>query len=307
MLGFSLARLEYLDFTGRFAKGSSPGEWYWYRTNHYRIGITIHLGCILPAGVLMIWQFVPAIRHKSILFHRINGYLIVLLVLVSNVGALMIVRRSFGGELATQGAVGFLVIATTAALVIAYINIKRLQIDQHRAWMLRAMFYLGSIITTRIIMIIAAQITTMIGSYYVPFTCGELEFIEHYNTSKVYGTYPACARDGASEVAVHADFNGSVENVGASLRLNFGMAIWLALALHFIGVEFYLILTPRESRRLRQVAYERQMEAGYRNPGSAGLVPEKFGDADPWVPEVKSLESGERFGDESVREQEIKA
>ena len=194
MLGFSLARLEYLDFTRRFAKGSSPGEWYWYRTNHYRIGITLHLGCILPAGLLMIWQFIPAIRHKaSLLFHRINGYLVILLVLVSNAGALMIVRRSFGGELATQGAVGLLVIGTTIGLVMAYINIKRLQIDQHRAWMLRTMFYLGSIITTRLIMIIAAQITTMIGSYYVPFTCGELEYLRHYDTTEVFGTL-SCMR-----------------------------------------------------------------------------------------------------------------
>ena len=304
MLGFSLARLEYLDFTGKFAKGSSPGEWYWYRANHYRIGITLHLGCILPAGLLMIWQFIPAIRHKALLFHRINGYLVILLVLVSNAGALMIVRRSFGGELATQGAVGLLVIGTTIGLVMAYINIKRLQIDQHRAWMLRTMFYLGSIITTRLIMIIAAQITTMIGSYYVPFTCGELEYLRHYNTTEVFDTYPACARDGLAEVAVHADFNGNNANVGASLRLNFGMAIWLAIFLHAVGVEIYLNLTPRESRRLRQVAYERQMEAGFKNPGSGGLVPERFGDADAWQPEAKNTE---RFGDADVRQQELKA
>lgn len=42
-------------------------------------------------------------------------------------------------------------------------------------------------------------------------------------------------------------------------------------------------LTPRESERLRQVSYEKQLEKGYKNPGSAGLVVERFGDAEPWV------------------------
>lgn len=33
-----------------------------------------------------------------------------------------------------------------------------------------------------------------------------------------------------------------------------------------------LHLTPRESERLRQVSYERQVEAGFKNAGHAGLV-----------------------------------
>jgi hypothetical protein len=33
-----------------------------------------------------------------------------------------------------------------------------------------------------------------------------------------------------------------------------------------------LHLTPRESERLRQVSYERQVEAGFKNPGHAGFV-----------------------------------
>ncbi len=32
------------------------------------------------------------------------------------------------------------------------------------------------------------------------------------------------------------------------------------------------------------VSYERQLEAGMSNPGSAGLVVERFGDADAWEP-----------------------
>jgi hypothetical protein len=44
-----------------------------------------------------------------------------------------------------------------------------------------------------------------------------------------------------------------------------------------------LRLTPRETQRLRQVSYEKQLEAGMKNPGSAGLTAERFGDADPWI------------------------
>jgi hypothetical protein len=43
-----------------------------------------------------------------------------------------------------------------------------------------------------------------------------------------------------------------------------------------------LHLTPREAERLRNVSYQRQLEAGMKNPGSAGLT--GLGDCAPWVP-----------------------
>ena len=79
------------------------------------------------------WQFVPLIRYKLPVFHRINGYVILVLVFTSNVGALMIARKAFGGSLETQAGIGTLVILTTISVLMAYVNIKRLQIDQHRA------------------------------------------------------------------------------------------------------------------------------------------------------------------------------
>lgn len=63
--------------------------------------------------------------------------------MISHAGALMIIRRSFGGDIALQCALGLSVILTTTAIVLAVYNIKKLQIDQHRAWMLRAMVYMG--------------------------------------------------------------------------------------------------------------------------------------------------------------------
>lgn len=98
----------------------------------------------LAAGLLVVLQFTPIIRHKLMLVHRINGYIIVLLALVSNVGAIMIAREAFGGTMATQAWIGTLFIITTIGLGLAYYNIKVLQIDQHRAWMLRTWFYVST-------------------------------------------------------------------------------------------------------------------------------------------------------------------
>ena len=286
MLGFSLARLQYLDLR-TFSKSASPGEWYWYASGHRRVGLILHLAAILPAGILTVFQFIPSLRQRVPIFHRINGHMIIILVLVGNAGALMIARRAFGGDVSTQAAVGVLVLSTTTGVALAYYNIKKLQVDQHRAWMLRSMFYLGTIITTRLIMVLAALITSAIGSYNVIMTCGELGSIQGFNY--LAEKYPDCVVDHTVMQddlrTVHADMTGGVkEGIGASLRLNFGMAIWLAFFMHAAGVELYLALTPREGRRLRMLSYERQLEAGMSNPGSAGLVAEKFGDAEKWEP-----------------------
>ena len=286
MLGFSLARLEYLDVGGLFRNGASPGEWYWYETGFRRIGITLHLSGVIPGGILMVWQFIPAIRRRFLLFHRINGYVVVSLLLVGNVGAVMIARHAFGGDLSTQAATGTLAIYTTVGMCLAYYNVKMLQIDQHRAWMLRTMVLMGTIITTRIIMIITAQITSALGSFNVIMNCGELGSM--HGLGYLADKYPDCIANSTilkDELhVVHVNFGQVKEEIGASLRIGFGMALWLSLFLHAVGVEIYLAFTPKESQRLRNVSYEKQLEAGMSNPGSAGLVVEKFGDADEWKP-----------------------
>lgn len=290
MFGFSLAKIQILSFE-TYHKGAFPGELYWQNGGHYRIGIMLHVSTILVAGLLMVWQFVPIIRHKFILFHRINGYVVILLTLASEAGAIMIVRRSFGGALSTQAAVGVMTIAVTLDLVLAWINVKRLQIDQHRAWMLRAMVLMGAIITTRIIMVISALMVSMIGSYASTMTCGELRYMYSDNLEAVSRDYAACDPSGhnlASKIiAVPSNTRGDLPQLASAFRLGFGMSLWMALTIHAIGTEIYLNLTPRESNRLRQISYEKQLEAGYKNPGSAGLVAENFGDADPWRPNTQ--------------------
>ncbi len=227
----------------------------------------------------------PVIRHKFLLLHRINGWAIVILVVVSHAGAIMIAPHTFGGDLSIQSGIGALVVMTSVGLALAIYNVKRLQIDQHRAWMLRTWFYFGSIITLRIIMISSTAIISRAGRYQLPMECAKLDYmIEDRNST--LAAYPDCisfynSSDPSKMALVQADFYGSFPEVAASLNITFGMAMWMALFIHAVGVEIYLQLTPRESHRLRQVSYDKQLEAGFKHPGSAGLTADRLGDADP--------------------------
>lgn len=147
LLGFTLSRAPYLDYYGVFCKPKSltpslhaaPGECYFFLNGgREQIGMMMHLYGIIPCCLLLFFQFVPIIRQKAVLFHRINGYIVVLLMAVAVVGGLMVTRNSFGGDVAFQVANVLLGISVTICLSLAMINIKRLQIHQHRAWMLRA-------------------------------------------------------------------------------------------------------------------------------------------------------------------------
>ncbi|OJD18520.1 hypothetical protein AJ78_01436 [Emergomyces pasteurianus Ep9510] len=300
LFGFTLARLQYLDVAGRYANGSSPGEWFYQHAGFRRVGITLHLGTILPCGILVIFQFIPSIRHRAIFFHRINGYVIITLFLASNAGVLMITRHAFGGRHESQLGIALLVLISTISVGIAYYNIRCLQIEQHRAWMLRAMFYMGSIVTMRPLLEIITRIISKLGSYYEVWSCEKIDYTwKFYKIPISYlAAYPMCALSPNSTQlppdyepvsVVKAESNGMEPiQLGAHFNISFGLALWIALFLHIVGVEIYLQLTPREHQRLRMVSYERQKEAGYTNPGSAGLVVQKFGDAEPWVPSVEA-------------------
>ena len=148
LMGFTLARFMYMDVDNVFCgpgfsptRRASPGECYHYRSGLYRAAMLLHLACFLPAGFLVVFQFVPAIRRRWILAHRINGYLVLLLSIPGTVGALIVTRRAFGGGVDVQTGFGMIAFMFMVAIVSAYVSIKRLRIDRHRAWMLRAWFY----------------------------------------------------------------------------------------------------------------------------------------------------------------------
>jgi hypothetical protein len=146
--GFSLARLQFfaLDRSCASTSADSPLDCYYYTgVSVDRIGIIMHLVTILPAALLTCAQFVPVIRRTFVLFHRINGYIILVLSLVSTVGGIMLARNAVGGWMDVQVGVGVMSIAFLGSLSLALYNIKRLQIEQHRAWMLRAWFYVSAL------------------------------------------------------------------------------------------------------------------------------------------------------------------
>ncbi|KAF4469258.1 hypothetical protein FALBO_3838 [Fusarium albosuccineum] len=296
LMGFTLSRSQYLDYDGTFCGKNGQagiGECYFSGKGTQRTGLLMHLATVLPAGFLVCFQFVPAIRHKVLLFHRINGYIILVLSVISTVGALMAARHAFGGGLETQLGVGFVGIAFVVSLFLAWVNIKRLQLEQHRAWMLRAWFYASSIITLRIIMIIMASIIGSKNEYYAARTCAQIDYVLGKN--ETLDTYPDCdsfytGKDPNQQVLVKADMGDSSTDmtVGAALGLSFGPALWLAFAIHAVGIEIYLHLTPIEHERLRDISYLRQQEAGMKHPGRAGLTADRLGDARLWRPESAS-------------------
>ncbi|KAL6855487.1 hypothetical protein ACO1O0_006636 [Amphichorda felina] len=302
LLGFSLARLHYISFDGVFCRSGDPkappGECYWYRKSLYKAGIVMHLACILPACVLAVFQFVPSIRHHFLIFHRLSGSLIVLLVLASNAGAIIIASRVFGGSVPTQSVTGTAVLLSTFGILNAYYNIKRQQLDQHRAWMMRTFAWMAHVITMRFIQMAAVEILSKFPHpLYETRAC--VEMVDVAGTELLYTLHPECGPGYPNSTTpgyftARANwFSEDPYEKTAAGGAAFGMSAWLAFAIHAIAVEIYLAATTREAQRLRQVSYERQLARGFKNPGSAGFFWGKFGDVEPFVPKSDSRGAGE--------------
>ena len=105
----------------------------------------------------------------------------------------------------------------------------------------------------------------MVNSSYTIKSCDEIDFI--YGASNAtYKLYPQCGMGNATAkvlVVVYVNFgSGKLEQVWASLGIPFGTAMWLAIIMHFVGVEIYFTLIPKENDRLRHVVSERQNKKG---------------------------------------------
>lgn len=67
------------------------------------------------------------------------------------------------------------------------------------------------------------------------------------NVNRTLALYPDCAsyfsgENPGQQTVVHADLPGatSAAEAGAATGMVFGMAVWLALAIHAIGIEIYV-------------------------------------------------------------------
>jgi hypothetical protein len=77
--------------------------------------------------------------------------------------------------------------------------------------------------------------------YYTVRPCEQLASTSRTDAQ----SYPECAAffDGSNPAAlaiVHADVQGTPIEIGAALGVPFGMAVWLGLAIHAMGVEVYV-------------------------------------------------------------------
>lgn len=297
MLGFSLSRLQHYDYDGTFKNDFAlvVGQWYYFQSGRERIGMIIHLGAILPAGILVVLQFVPKIREKLLIFHRINGYLVILLGLLSSLATLAVIPHKQGGgaRISTQTAEAFLVIITTVSVVLAWWNIRRKRVDQHRAWMLRTWFYMGTIITSRITEFIASPIITRIGGWYGVWTCDEIDFLySQMGMPFPSSEYPTCVSpDGSINrdlyVAVKAVHSlEHPEQFGTSHTQPFGAMVsesreriigsltdcGIALALYRSPYHWGRVLSVHDSEGDRKTAASQPPEARRSRSGMIQLL-----------------------------------
>jgi hypothetical protein len=284
-LGFCASRAMYLDYDGAYREAKiATGDWESQSHGFRRVGMIMHLACVMPIGFLLPFQFLPIIRYKFMLWHRVAGYILMLLLLVGNIGACLVSDTAMGGSLEVRALVYVVASMTIVSLLLAYINIKRLQIDQHRAWMLRAWFYAFIIVTQRLIQGSAIQIISNVGGFYMPMQCHTIDHILGQvgpNLAQVF--YPQCADSPDTTVAVRANLYmvpneqgiPRIHEIAAAIRVTFGMTLMLALLLHIFGMELYLHLTGAEAKRLRRASRERQLAKGW---SKTWLTKENWGD-----------------------------
>jgi len=219
-----------------------PGEWYWYRQKLFKPCIFIHIYLTIIAGIFAIFQFIPMIRRRKIILHRINGYFVLSNLIPGTIAGSIVARRAYGGELNSQSAfytVGSMIVF---AAYMGLSNVRRTR--KHRKWMLRTVAYTSSAITARILAIIIRTIISVSGSYYAVWTCDEISFLLN-STSGTASLFPACEPNAGTDprqvhVAVHASIHEDRINFGSTMRVSFGMALWTAILIHTICVEIYI-------------------------------------------------------------------
>ncbi|CAE6439783.1 unnamed protein product [Rhizoctonia solani] len=250
LLGFCLSRLMMLAPSNVIHK-TVAGEWYWYRQALYKPNIFMHIYMSIVGGILASLQFIPIIRRKKMIIHRINGWIVFLTLGVGSVAGSIVARRAFGGDLNSEAAyytLGFM-IGPSAMLGVFFARF-RVNVALHREWMLRTVSYSGSVITARFITIMARAIISAIGTYYAMWRCDEITFLLK-DSEIIQDLFPVCVnatRPKRTFVPVHASIHQEPINFGSTYRVTFGMALWLAILIHLAGTELYINLTKSYTR-----------------------------------------------------------
>ncbi|KAG9078463.1 hypothetical protein FS749_009510 [Ceratobasidium sp. UAMH 11750] len=256
ILGFSLARTPMLSFQ-QLLKITTPGEGYWYSKPVWKPNVMVHIWTSLPASFFSVFCFLPITYNRWPRFHGYLGYAVSLLQVVACVCGAVAGRHAQGGDLNVQSAVYMLGSASGGAVVMGCYEAWRGDIAAHREWMLRGWFYNGTFVTTRVTALLSAQVITAIDTYFSLWRCSEVGYVLE-NAATLAQDYPLCgtsdgrARPDDTYVAVHSSWNEGRLGKGSASRASFGMALWVAMILHFLGIEFYLRMTTNESKWWRE-------------------------------------------------------
>ncbi|PIQ48832.1 MAG: hypothetical protein COW03_07950 [Cytophagales bacterium CG12_big_fil_rev_8_21_14_0_65_40_12] len=109
--------------------------------------VHIYLGGL---ALMIGWpQFIKNFRNKNLNFHRMLGKVYLMSILLSGVAGLYIGYYAEGGWVAKLGFIG-LAIAWLYTSCMAYLSIRKLQIDAHKRWMIRSYALTFAAVTLRI-------------------------------------------------------------------------------------------------------------------------------------------------------------
>ncbi|KAF7338935.1 hypothetical protein MVEN_01969600 [Mycena venus] len=244
LVGVCLARTITMN-PGRLPHLLIPGEWFWLSQSIYKPNLFIHIYLATFGGIAALFQFLPAIRRRKVILHRINGYAVLFCLIVAVTCGSIVARRSFGGEINSQSSYYIQAIMIIYAALMGIYNVKK-DTRRHRKWMLRMVVYFANALTARLIALPARAIMTIIGTYYSIWRCDEvINLLRAPET--IQGSFPQCAAAGINPadvyVAVHASTHDPPLYVASAARAAQGMALWIAILIHIIGVEFYIFQT----------------------------------------------------------------
>ncbi|QRW22386.1 hypothetical protein RhiXN_09973 [Rhizoctonia solani] len=261
IMGYSLAKAPMMSFD-ELLKRFVPGEGYWFEQRFWKISIMIHIFASLPSSFFSVACFLPITWKRWPRFHGLLGYVVSILLVISCVGAGIAGRRGQGGDLNTQSAFYMLASGAACAVIIGCVEARRGALDAHREWMIRAWFYNGALVTTNITALISAHVITAINTYYSLWRCAEVEYVLE-SSNALAQAYPQCATSNALSnphniyVSVHASWREGRLGRGSAIRASYGMALWIAMILHGVGIELYLRMTVRESKKLRELSEQK--------------------------------------------------
>jgi uncharacterized membrane protein len=97
----------------------------------------LHAGGGLVALLVGAWQFFPKLRGKYLSLHRLIGRVYVVAILIGGISGLFIALRAFGGIIAQLG-FSLLAVCWLVTTTMAFLTIRRKEVQKHREWMIRS-------------------------------------------------------------------------------------------------------------------------------------------------------------------------